>query len=368
MACTPDAANMLDCPDLAVPKEVMQHVVHVESSRNPFAIGVVGGYLARQPRNLEEALASVHQLKEEGYNFSVGIAQVNRYNLAKYGLTTYAQAFELCPNLQAGSRILRECYDRAQDWGKAFSCYYSGNFATGFDHGYVQKIFASIRKAQYSLSSQQEPVRIIPYNANPRKRARDDNLPLGAQAASELAARPAGPSVAYPEPPTVRKYQPSTPLSVTAAALANAQSDKRSPSGGVETAESRPAVPVPGPGAVMPGANPSAKGGLGHIPTQVVGVNGDPYQTRVLPPATAGLPASQLPLPQPNAVGSTGNVAARPSQNPRATGMAARKGGNLLSANESSGKPENTAGAPAPGVATPGPQERTAPADRSFVF
>ena len=153
---------MLDCPDLSVPHEVMQHVVHVESSRNPFAIGVVGGYLASQPKNLVEALAAVHQLKEEGYNFSVGIAQVNRYNLAKYGLNTYAEAFDVCSNLKAGSRILRECYDRAQDWGKAFSCYYSGNFATGFDHGYVQKIFASMRKVQFGLVAQAEPVRIIP--------------------------------------------------------------------------------------------------------------------------------------------------------------------------------------------------------------
>ena len=69
---------MLDCPDLAVPREVMQHVVHVESSRNPFAIGVVGGYLARQPTNLDGALAAIRQLKEEGYNFSVGISQVKR--------------------------------------------------------------------------------------------------------------------------------------------------------------------------------------------------------------------------------------------------------------------------------------------------
>jgi type IV secretion system protein VirB1 len=26
------------------------------------------------------------------------------------------------------------------DWGKAFSCYYSGNFVTGYKHGYVQKV------------------------------------------------------------------------------------------------------------------------------------------------------------------------------------------------------------------------------------
>src|SRR5690606_1385361 len=153
---------MFDCPDLAVPREVMQHVVQVESSHHPFAIGVVGGYLARQPGNIDEALAAVQMLRQEGYNFSVGIAQVNRYNLAPYGLKTYAEAFDVCANLLAGSRILRECYDRAQDWGKAFSCYYSGNFSTGFKHGYVQKIYASMRKVQ-ARASDSAGLRVIPY-------------------------------------------------------------------------------------------------------------------------------------------------------------------------------------------------------------
>ena len=137
---------MFDCPNLAVPMSVMQHVVRVESSQNPYAIGVVGGRLARQPRNLSEAVATARQLEQQGFNFSLGIAQVNRYNLAKYGLSSYQQAFEICPNLQAGSRILNECYNRARDWGKAFSCYYSGNFVTGYKHGYVQKVFASMRQ------------------------------------------------------------------------------------------------------------------------------------------------------------------------------------------------------------------------------
>lgn len=298
---------MLDCPDLAVPREVMQHVVHVESSRNPFAIGVVGGYLARQPRNLDEALAAVRLLKDEGYNFSVGIAQVNRYNLAKYGLTTYAQAFEVCPNLQAGSRILRECYDRALDWGKAFSCYYSGNFVTGFEHGYVQKIFASIRKTQYSLTGQAEPpIRVIPYGNGERRKARADSVPL---------------------------VRPST-----------------------ETAESRPAIPVPGPGAVMPAPPPTAPTGLAGIPTQVIGVNGDPYQTRVLPP------------PVPKAADVRSPVVQGLSPASRAAAPVSRKGGSLLHPTESSGKPENTAGAEAAGGSTTVPQQRPTPADRSFVF
>ncbi|ROU05953.1 lytic transglycosylase domain-containing protein [Lysobacter enzymogenes] len=140
--------ELTNCTGLAVPHEVMHHVVRVESSFNPYAIGVVGGRLVRQPKTLSEAVATVRMLERRGYNFSLGVAQVNRYNLGKYGLDSYEKAFDVCPNLQAGSRILAECYTRSQDWGKSFSCYYSGNFVTGFRHGYVQKIYASMRKGQ----------------------------------------------------------------------------------------------------------------------------------------------------------------------------------------------------------------------------
>lgn len=133
------------CADLAVPMEVMQHVVHVESSRNPYAIGVVGARLARQPKNLQEAIATAQKLEQNGYNFSLGLAQVNRHNLKKYGILSYEAAFDPCTNLRAGSQILRECYNRSgANWGKSFSCYYSGNFTTGFKHGYVKKIFSAI--------------------------------------------------------------------------------------------------------------------------------------------------------------------------------------------------------------------------------
>ena len=141
--------ELMSCPDLAVPPDIMRHVVRVESSRNQFAIGVVGGHLIRQPKNLPEALSTVRMLEGRGYNFSVGLAQVNRYNLDKYGLESYEKAFQVCPNLQAGSRILADCYGRSGgDWGKSFSCYYSGNFVTGYRHGYVQKIYASMRSME----------------------------------------------------------------------------------------------------------------------------------------------------------------------------------------------------------------------------
>lgn len=140
--------ELLACQQLAVPMDVMEHVVRAESSFNPYAIGVVGARLERQPRTLDEAVATAAHLEREGYNFSLGLAQVNRYNLAPQGLDSYEKAFSACQNLAAGSRILADCHVRAGGhWGKAFSCYYSGNFVRGFRDGYVQKIQSSIQAA-----------------------------------------------------------------------------------------------------------------------------------------------------------------------------------------------------------------------------
>ena len=160
----------------------MQHVVRVESSRNPYAIGVVGGRLVREPRGLDEAVATAKMLEQKGYNFSLGLGQVNRYNLEKYGLTSYEMAFAKCPNLVAASKILAECHSRSgANWGKSFSCYYSGNFETGFKHGYVQKIYASIR--QSVAASNVQPIPLVANNRQIRIRTE----PTASQAAAVLA-------------------------------------------------------------------------------------------------------------------------------------------------------------------------------------
>jgi len=156
--------EMLTCPNLAVSPEVMQHIVQVESGANPYAIGVVDGQLVRQPKNLDEALATARMLESKGYNFSLGIAQVNRANLGRYGLDSYRKAFNTCDNLAAGAQILASCYSSAHgNWGKAFSCYYSGNFTTGFRDGYVQKVYASInRLAERKNAAPAPPDQAIP--------------------------------------------------------------------------------------------------------------------------------------------------------------------------------------------------------------
>ncbi|MBL8388616.1 MAG: lytic transglycosylase domain-containing protein [Hydrogenophaga sp.] len=130
-------------------------LVSVESAFNPWAIGVVGGALVRQPQNHAQALATARALQALGHNFSVGLGQINRGNFARLGLTT-ATAFDPCLNLTAMQAVLAECFERARSDREptrsdqpalrmALSCYYSGNFSTGFRHGYVQRVMAAAR-------------------------------------------------------------------------------------------------------------------------------------------------------------------------------------------------------------------------------
>ena len=125
-------------------------LVAVESSFNPHAIGVVGGMLERQPRSRAEALATTTQLQAKGWNFSVGLAQINVHNFERLGLTP-ASAFDPCENLRAMQVVLTECFDRSAPdrpdqaaLRQALSCYYSGNFVTGFRHGYVQRVARAV--------------------------------------------------------------------------------------------------------------------------------------------------------------------------------------------------------------------------------
>ncbi|MCW5658791.1 MAG: lytic transglycosylase domain-containing protein [Burkholderiaceae bacterium] len=131
-------------------------IVQVESAVNPFAIGVVGSALERQPVSRTEALATARSLQAQGWDFSVGLAQINARNFARLSLSIES-AFDPCRNLSAMEKVLSECFDGArhaavpasgeqQTLRRALSCYYSGNFVTGFRHGYVRRVeFAALR-------------------------------------------------------------------------------------------------------------------------------------------------------------------------------------------------------------------------------
>jgi type IV secretion system protein VirB1 len=102
-----------------------------------------------------EALATAKALRDAGWNFSVGLGQINVGNFERLGLTVES-AFEPCANLAAMQTVLgrvlrpreRHRIAKAVDQmalRQALSCYYSGNFATGFRHGYVRKVVVAAR-------------------------------------------------------------------------------------------------------------------------------------------------------------------------------------------------------------------------------
>ncbi len=187
----------------------LQAVVKTESGFNPYAIGVVGGRLARQPRTRDEAVITARTLEAAGWNYSMGLAQVNRANLRIYGLTAET-VFDPCANLRAGGAILADCYARASAGGRvpqdavraALSCYYSGNFTRGFkpDSGgtsYVQRVASNASGASGAIVP---PIAVVPDGAAPasrsaarpaRVRRADDSSTTGADRARDTDHHPA---------------------------------------------------------------------------------------------------------------------------------------------------------------------------------
>ncbi|CAJ0808367.1 hypothetical protein LMG19083_04695 [Ralstonia psammae] len=146
-----------------VDRYTMAAVVRVESSFNPWAIGVVKGRLARQPRSLPEAIATAQALEAQGYRYSVGLAQIERSNLVRYGLTL-ENAFDPCTNLAVGSQILTHCFERAKRREPdtqialrgAISCYYSGQPNESSAPNYVRKVADAAAQARVT------PIPVVP--------------------------------------------------------------------------------------------------------------------------------------------------------------------------------------------------------------
>lgn len=124
-----------------VEPSVLKRIIDTESSSRPFAIAVVGADSVSQPKTKEDAIQIAKDLEEGGFNFSVGLMQVNKNNFHAHGLTIES-AFDSCKNIEAGAAIYSDCYHRAKKkypskpnkelLDDAASCYYSGNFLRGY--------------------------------------------------------------------------------------------------------------------------------------------------------------------------------------------------------------------------------------------
>lgn len=132
---------LLNACQTQVDASILKRLIDNESSRNPYAIAVVGASSVNQPNNLDDAIQIATQLEKDGFNYSLGLMQINKKNFPAYGLTIDT-AFDACTNIEVGADIFAQCYHRAtkqspekthqEHLDDAASCYYSGNFSRGY--------------------------------------------------------------------------------------------------------------------------------------------------------------------------------------------------------------------------------------------
>lgn len=148
------------CAPLVTPSTMLA-LVKTESNGNHLAIGLNGTYkLKYQANNLTEASLWVNYLESHGYNFDVGLGQINIKNIKKYGYKP-VDMLDPCKNLTVASDILYRNYhialhkaeNKSQALLHAISAYNSGNYNTGFSNGYVLRVLGNAGVNKLKLRS-----------------------------------------------------------------------------------------------------------------------------------------------------------------------------------------------------------------------
>ncbi len=141
-----------------IAQSTMQAIIQTESKGNQLAIGLNGRHkLKYQPLSQNQARNWVLYLETHGYNFDVGLAQINIKNIHKYGYRA-VDALDPCINLKLASNVLKKSYFQARVKSgsdnealvKTISAYNTGNYRSGIYNGYVQKVYKNAWRANYA--------------------------------------------------------------------------------------------------------------------------------------------------------------------------------------------------------------------------
>jgi type IV secretion system protein VirB1 len=160
-----------------------------ESGLDTLAIRSNADDRSYHPATKAEAVAIASRMIARGERPDLGFMQINAANLGWLGLSL-THAFELCPSIAAGARILHGGFDPCMDAGGepqaclkiAASIYNTGSPTRGFMNGYVMRIAAAAEH-------------VIPAIAIAGQQA---NAPTGAAAAT--TPLPSPPSCVPPSP------------------------------------------------------------------------------------------------------------------------------------------------------------------------
>ncbi|NNU14238.1 lytic transglycosylase domain-containing protein (plasmid) [Vibrio parahaemolyticus] len=129
----------------------IEQVIKNESNFRPLAINVNALPNQKppritQPKTKQEAIQLANYYVSLGHSVDLGLMQINSKNLAKFGVTI-ADMFTPCKNINVGSSILYQGYQRALKINSkpsialqiALSYYNTGSPHRGFRNGYVKK-------------------------------------------------------------------------------------------------------------------------------------------------------------------------------------------------------------------------------------
>lgn len=97
-----------------IPPAILVAIAKVESGFRPWVININhNGQSVKviNPRTYEEAVYYVNYLHQNGYNYDVGIGQINVANIRRFGIDPIS-LLDPCNNLMASAYILRENINR----------------------------------------------------------------------------------------------------------------------------------------------------------------------------------------------------------------------------------------------------------------
>jgi type IV secretion system protein VirB1 len=145
-----------------------------ESGLDPLAIHSNADGRSYHPATKAEAVAIASSMIARGERPDLGFMQINAANLAFLRLSI-SDAFELCPSIAAGARILHGGYDPCMDAGGeaqaclkiAASTYNTGSPTRGFTNGYVHLIAATAQRVIPEIAVAGQRAADVPTGAAP---------------------------------------------------------------------------------------------------------------------------------------------------------------------------------------------------------
>ncbi len=118
---------------------LLKAIAKVESGMHPYAVNInlKGRNKSFYIKNKKVASAFISYLEKKGYDFDVGISQINIRNIRRFGLSP-VELLDPCKNIEISARILREL---TRKYGVTWNAVWRYNGSKN----YSKKIFKALK-------------------------------------------------------------------------------------------------------------------------------------------------------------------------------------------------------------------------------